>query len=827
MSFYDTLSYIDASGDTQEIALKLANVAAYGAVTAVFTPRSHAPGTFEITWPQPPETGIAIPFKSRCIVYLGRSSATGAQNSFSGGSIIFQGRRTDNNKGVASGSRVQCSVTLSDAWWDLEQITFQAAWNYQSGGTAAAPTYSIFYWPEIVLFQPFPGISYSPAPVNSTITTWQQIQDIINFAAAYATGVNEVELQLAGSAEFTPVYCNWQPVSGAKCAECLNHCLRPHPGVFTEIDYSTTPPTLHLRNRANLTAVTLPYASNLSDGTMHLASEPESLDALVPDAVRIFYKVNNTFAGAPAISFVEDIYPLGAPNSLLCRDFALDITGSTTVRIECNFTSAAFDPTQLSLWQTKVNSLKSASQGGQIPNSGTGALAMLDTTINGGLAGHPDGLQVVDDTNTAIDLTKYLYYTDQDVQTWMQVGGSPALVAHANVVGFFTYNKTTGGALAVTPQVTRHSHSMRLKLTNAPSGLYVYQQVTNIGEAIPTGLAQAIYNELATLQWKWRHSMVQSSSSAATLPTIIKPGKHMMNLSGGNIAWTDMNAAVQSVSIKFFREAEAGCLVAETNIECGPVDILEPGYLVQLTNLFRLRNRAGIDAYARMTGAATSNQVDLSAEAARENSVPASADFAVHPVYAADPANPGFSNILTVDGTQGHIGLSQNNTASGAQVSSAIIPPVFRSNGAPGGTTLPAYAYFRIGWLYVDTTAFNLYICTAAGSASASVWKMIGPPAATGGGYAGTYNNANAYTAGQIVRVEVVNTFGGTKTTIGVFGCIVNVPANGTANQIPQFPEPTTGTKYWQLLAFGAQAISTCSGSGSTSIWINASNTFP
>ena len=120
---FDTLQYTDAGGNLQEIALTLANVATVaGAVTVKFTPRSHAPSEFEITWAQPPENGLMIPFRSYCIIYTGRTSTAGAQNSFSGGTILFQGRRWD-NEGSASKDRVSTSITILDAWKDLEKIT--------------------------------------------------------------------------------------------------------------------------------------------------------------------------------------------------------------------------------------------------------------------------------------------------------------------------------------------------------------------------------------------------------------------------------------------------------------------------------------------------------------------------------------------------------------------------------------------------------------------------------------------------------------------------------------------------------------------------------
>ena len=66
---------------------------------------------------------------------------------------------------------------------------------------------------------------------------------------------------------------------------------------------------------------------------------------LVPDAVRIYYRINATFNGQPVANFGTDIYPPAAPNSLLCLDYAIKLTGSATTETHKNFTSNAFDPT--------------------------------------------------------------------------------------------------------------------------------------------------------------------------------------------------------------------------------------------------------------------------------------------------------------------------------------------------------------------------------------------------------------------------------------------------------------------------------------------------
>jgi hypothetical protein len=785
--YYETLEYVNASGDTVEVALSGVNIVPNGPANASFkiTPKSHDAGTCVITWPQPPETTsdilFAIPFKSQCVLWACRTSSTGAANSFSGGTILFQGRRTDNS-GSSGPSSVSTAITLSDAWWDLSKITFQEYWVYINGGTLDSPTYGDAYWPDAVLFQPQPGETYSPAPVQNTITTWQQIQDILNYAISQY-GVDLQIGSLDGSPEFTDLYTNWYPVQSEKCSNCLKVCLRPHPAVWTEIDYTTTPPTIHFRSRTNLTAATLPYATTI-DGVIHLATDIQSLDDLVPDAVRLFYKINGTFNGQPVITFTDDIYPTDAENSLLCMDYSIDITGSAKTETTINFVSYAFDPTDLTLWREKVNGLKQISQGGQIPNDGdTGALQFLDTTINGTLADHPYGIQVTSATDVAIDPETYPYHTSGNIPKWMLTeSGGGGLMTEANITAGFNYQLqrqlANGTAVPAPETVPVHMHSLRLRLTNLPTGQYYMSQLLNPGEAIPTGLAQAVYNELSVLQWKLKHEIIQVAANGSTVPALIKPGKNMVNLSGGAVAWETMNAIPENVTIEFFRVLQDGvsCLCAKHTINCGPVNYLSPQYLVELANLFWNRNRAGIDANQRQNGLQSSTQVDLSADGAKENSVPQEPIFSQKQFFGTDATVGTNSNVFTIDATTGTIQVAQAVSSSGANLVNGIITPQYNGTGAPSATTLAATAYYRKYSTYVDTTTATapvLWMCMTSGSNASSVWAIIsggGTSSSTALFIVTTLSNADYVVGVQLASAIVSGTL-----TVSLVGGFVNI----------------------------------------------------
>ena len=688
---FDTLQYVDADGATQEVALALQNLSATGSpVKMVFAPASHAVSTFTITWAQRPEYGIAIPFKSRCKVYANRTSVDGAPNSFTGGTILFQGRMTD-SRGSASGGNVSMQVVLSDLWWDLEKLTFMQPWSVISNRTGDAIGYTAFTWPDVVLFQSFAGYAYDPAPVTHHITTWQQIVDIINYATGYSFGINAVQVQLAGNPEFTPRYAPFYPMRSEKCAGALKICLRPHPVVFTEVDYSTEPPTLHFRNRAAMTAVTLPYKSKLDDGTIHLATDIEPLHQLVPDNVCLYYKINGEVNGQPAISYTSDYYPainlnvtgpvdLGnpvggsaapyvkngtpnrgfaaavlaagvtaviacrPPNNLLDLDYSVDATGDSRTETRKNIVCPAFNPASFTLWEDRVSSLLPEALGGQIPDSGAGVLQLVSAAPYNA-ATNPKGIQIMGEDGVDYSATFAALlpnYTDDDLYTWMRRPDTkqPIKAVKCTVKALFTYVKNTHiGTVTYKDEMREHEHSFTILLTDATTGLYVLKQETSQTEIIPTGLAEGIYTELADLQWRLRHEIVQEAADSASVPTLLKPGKHLVNLSGGAAEWAAMNAIVERVSIELFRTAR-NRMVARQSISCGPVDHQEPGYLVQLANMFLNRNRSGIDANQRLTGNTSSNQVDLSSQPAAGGSdagapLPSSMNF----VFVDDDGN--------------------------------------------------------------------------------------------------------------------------------------------------------------------------------------------
>jgi len=572
----------------------------------------------------PPEIAPAIPFEAPCKIFTGRSGSGG---SWSGGTILFQGRRTDNS-GQASASGASQELVIEDAWYDLRFITYQCTWQNIIGFLSTTPTYGPpFAWPDGVLFQPAPNgqlqtnghyAAYSPAPFNGHITTGQTIAEILAYAIYYG-GVN-LQIGEIDPAAYVPFY----PVRSMRCADALTLCLRVHPDCACEIDYSTTPPTFNIRKRTNLVSVTLPYKQK-SGNQLHLSSKPHPRPDLIPSRVGIYVKETATINGNAVVSVLTDIYPAGLPSGLRSLDASLDMTGPKLAKTNATLTTAVFDPTNLLWWAQKIPALRSQADQGQIPNTGfPGALTLISSVINGGAK----SIQVLDNSQppVPIDLALYPYeLVSGSPASWMQLsGGAPVTVMEANVTAFFSYNKVTAaGAANITDQIGEHLHSVRIKLTNspAPGATYQLSQVLNTGEVYPSGLAQSIYNSLAALQYDFSHTILESPFA-----TVIKPGKHCLNLSGAGVppAWTSMNAMVQDVELDLMFTPGSNVTTARTTVSCGPVKTLEAGELVQLFNLFTNRDLSKINPNERTSGTDQGGgSVTLGSDSPKENSSPA------------------------------------------------------------------------------------------------------------------------------------------------------------------------------------------------------------
>jgi hypothetical protein len=281
------LKYYDATSTLQTVTFaQLAALEGGKVVADAWTVRfqSHKASTVTLRLPGvPPHIAPAIPFESRIQII----DPTGT--------VQFAGYRTDRS-GTADPNRASSQYQFEDEWYFLEHCPYHQMWVRQASVGGAS---SNVPFPAVVLYQPNPGQTYAPIPVAGVITSGRQIVDILNWAIAQGANLQIGEIDPA-------LYQAWYPLQNAKCADAIRHCLRLHPDCFTEIDYTTTPPTFNVRQRGNLAAVTLPYAYTDSAGRRHVATDLQPRPELQPKRVALFYRLLN---GGQLISAPVDIWP--------------------------------------------------------------------------------------------------------------------------------------------------------------------------------------------------------------------------------------------------------------------------------------------------------------------------------------------------------------------------------------------------------------------------------------------------------------------------------------------------------------------------------------
>ena len=149
--------------------------------------------------------------------------------------------------------------------------------------------------------------------------------------------------------------------------------------------------------------------------------------------------------------------------------------------------------------------------------------------------------------------------------------------------------------------------------------------------------------------------------------TVVKPGKHALNLSGGAAAWQTMNAMVQEVTIEFINSPATGITSGKTTVKCGPVAHLEPGQLVQLTNAFGNRDFTKINPNERISGLVNGGlNAAMPDNTAKENTTLAQPDSAYQIFSAPDAGDGTKTNSIQHDPANGRWLLNQLVNSTGA-----------------------------------------------------------------------------------------------------------------------------------------------------------------
>jgi hypothetical protein len=598
-----------------------------------------------------------FPFEAQVIIRTGRVSATGADNSFTGGTLKFTGKRVDMDA-QATGRGQGVTYQFRGPWYDLSNTHYLQTFK----GVAVLP-----YAPgEIVL---------NTSTANSLndlfyISIGDQIQAILQWlldqydAQGMATpfqyvgrdlNAGAIDLSVSGNAAVgmntnkagnayiyhvnagstidAALFAQFLPSYIAKpmmCSQALQKMLELSPRTNISFDYTTTPPAVYVRSVDNFAPVSLA----LFNGIDHKSLSIKRRDDLVARAVVLTYRFTNTIDGKQQIDYAIDKWgPHGADNAadpsagLRVLSDTIDLQGfnitTTTAQMDCEplACTGGNNATKRKWWSSRRGGEQAKFVDSRIrfQNSAFAETAIPDATITYATT---DGSRIAGQPLSSGDLA---LFTNRIVSgshhSWMPVfalkvrvsvktehavydvvaTGDTANQLPANESASNTAVNGTRSGKVNTEEI--HCELMLTNATNAGDGS-PYTATTEAsstpGEIAITGaggIAQYLFNALQAFQYDGEYAKVETDFANNVGLT------NAINFTGGRAEWTAMNAQPQSIIEDYGTK--------ETFVQIGVANHLSAGQLSSLLNMWAFRRTWYNPAVRADNSAANGGQVNM------------------------------------------------------------------------------------------------------------------------------------------------------------------------------------------------------------------------
>lgn len=514
-------------------------------------------------------------FEGKVII---RTNRSGSGTSWSGGYVVFIGYAMS-PQAAQDGSGAGVMYEFQNAWYLLENMCFEMRYaSYNTSGSAL----EYKYLSEIQLFTKLDG-SELLQPQDSG----EQIEEILDYASDRAVEAGFAQPYIIGTIDPAIEFPSYQ-AREMMCAAAILKCLELSPDVSSWWDYTTTlgsgpavpTPTVHFYSRASRTSKSLALftAQGNNDGAFKGLNIVPRHDLLVR-SVNIQYKITGSADGNVWIlrgDSQRDKYgPNGANHAsdpdkgLRVLRQTIDLQGAQTSSVSTDITCVAVDAnhateaTRLAWWKKKVQWLNSDKISGlAIPATAT---IKDDTGATISLATYPNEL-------TRGQIANWTGF----VQKWVTITGKATFNKYVSAAAATAATANLADEKAIEKEL-----SVRILITDGTTGVYSTTASFIGGEDIPTGIAQAVYTSLATLQYQGQDIRLQETiMNAAGTGPLVHLG-HKLNLTGGRAAWTTMNAQIQSINEHYGR--------GETRISFGPARHISAGDLAAMFQWNRLR----------------------------------------------------------------------------------------------------------------------------------------------------------------------------------------------------------------------------------------------
>ena len=432
-------------------------------------------------------------------------------------------------QGTDAAERIAYQV--AGPWWWLEQIDYLQVWRVYSIADAELQN---TYKSRVILNQDADG---------NRITSGAQIQAVINYCiskgAPMQLGTVDPDLNLP-----------WEECLTPSCAEVIVKMLRLSPDCVTWFDYSTSPyPTFHCRKRANLSALSLACTSG--DPAAAIRITPR-YDLQIPGISLRYEQTHSVGSSTYETVSLDEAGDVADIRSVIAT---IELAGSRASLLTQKIVTGDWpaDMTSSTWWKAQLPWLDEST--------------ITDITIH--------------DVALDPDPKAPRILTEGTVQDWMDELTADQLVS---AKADFVVKDGSGNTVEV---VLNHPVAVRRTGTNAETGTYRKIGDAVSGEAVPTGVAAALYAAWSQLPCDGGFSLIEEEVSGNAYPG------RKLNLTGGRTAWASMNALIQQVT----ENVDQG----HTAITFGPARHIDPDDLVALLTSLRSR-RTAIGHNLRVSG---------------------------------------------------------------------------------------------------------------------------------------------------------------------------------------------------------------------------------
>lgn len=489
-----------------------------------------------------------IPFEGAIILRAGRSVSGAA---FSGGSIRFQGKRLNlvlEGRPDFEGVGYQ----FAGPWYDIEETPYQQLSNYFSGTAVVQQRTS-----EVILFQGLNLAGNALVTYNNGEQVWAVLKYILD---EYDAQGEAAPFQIGTIEPAVPL--NTYQTRDSKCSQIIEHCLRSSPNAVIWFDYTFTPPKVHCTLRENNTAVSV----SVADGVKHEAISLIPRHDLQVRSVMLHFISDNADGETVWKQTTTQKYPLDGPEGgrrVLVQ--TIDLQGMKRTYLKGFLEASAVSNTRA--WWAKY-------------------VAELATTKVRGFT-FLSSMSVRDENGAAVSLSEFPNVLDDGaVAPWMELeDGDPVEAKQVEIMAEAAWTQWDREATGPNPETATNGKkvtvfqrkvlNVKKTVTNGITGDYQAVNEDVSAEAIPAGMAQAIYNALSLLQYEGTITLVEQECGAT-----IGMG-NALNLTGGRSEWTTMKGHIQTIRHNFS--------LGRTEITIGPAKHLSAGNLTELFLINRHR----------------------------------------------------------------------------------------------------------------------------------------------------------------------------------------------------------------------------------------------